>query len=137
MKASQYITNNEKVNYKRDDDSKGINNTTIALVINIRSLSSFPLNQENLNTNTFSKSFVIIYLTQIMSTNLANCSFNHAINRSNPSFQHYKPDFFIYITSEKYNMDKFYGIIFDTGAFKPSTAEYRQYLVYKNHVTSI
>ena len=43
----------------------------------------------------------------------------------------YEQDPFAYITTECYTPKEFYGVIIDTGAFKKSTAGYRQYLTYK------
>ena len=68
---------------------------------------------------------------------LVNCFFDYSITRSNLALQHYKSDSFIYITSKRYISDKFYGIMIDTGAFRQSTAGYRQYFAYKKDVTSI
>ena len=43
----------------------------------------------------------------------------------------YKQDLFAYITTERYTPKEFYGVIINIGAFKKSTAGYRQYLAYK------
>jgi hypothetical protein len=40
-------------------------------------------------------------------------------------------DLFVYITTEYYTPKEFYGVIINTGAFKKSTAGYRQYFTYK------
>jgi len=42
-----------------------------------------------------------------------------------------KQDLFIYITTERYTPKEFHGVIINIGAFKKSTAGYRQYLVYR------
>ena len=66
---------------------------------------------------------------------LANYSFTHLIIPKNHSAStpviDYKQDPFTYITTEHYTPKEFYGVIIDTGAFKKSTAGYRQYFVYK------
>jgi hypothetical protein len=38
----------------------------------------------------------------------------------------------VYITTKRYTSKEFYGVIIDTSTFKKSTADYRQYLIYKN-----
>ena len=43
----------------------------------------------------------------------------------------YKQDLFIYITIKRYTPKEFYSVIINIGAFKKSTAGYRQYLAYK------
>ena len=43
----------------------------------------------------------------------------------------HKQDLFVYIITEHYTPKEFYGIIIDIGAFKKSTAGYRQYFIYK------
>ena len=40
-------------------------------------------------------------------------------------------DLFTYTTIEHYTPKEFYSVMIDTGAFKKSTAGYRQYLIYK------
>jgi hypothetical protein len=43
----------------------------------------------------------------------------------------HKQDPFAYITTKYYTPKEFYSVIINIGAFKKSTAGYRQYLVYK------
>jgi len=43
----------------------------------------------------------------------------------------YEQDPFAYITTERYTLKEFYGVIIDTGASKKSTAGYGQYLAYR------
>ena len=71
-------------------------------------------------------------------TVLADRSFIHLIAPKNHSastpitdVMDYKQDLFAYITTEHYTPKEFYGVIINTGAFKKSTAGYRQYLAYK------
>jgi len=45
-------------------------------------------------------------------------------------------DLFVYITTERYTPKEFYSVIIDIGAFKKSTAGYRQYLAYKTTVNN-
>ena len=40
-------------------------------------------------------------------------------------------DLFAYITTERYTLKEFYGVIIDIGAFKKSTTGYGQYFMYK------
>lgn len=92
-------------------------------MIDIGFSSPSPLDQENLNTDTFITSFGIIHSAQTMSTNLANRSFDHAITGSNSGLQHHESDPFTYITSERYNPDEFHGIeqkIFNDFSSAPS-----------------
>lgn len=95
------------------------------------------LDQENLNTDTFITSFRTIHSAQIMTTNLANRFFDHATTKSSLKLKRDKSDFFIYITSKKYTLDKFYGIMIDTRASKQLTAKYGQYLVYQKNIILI
>lgn len=64
----------------RDNDSKSIDDTIEVLIIDIKFLLSFPLNQENLNIETFITSFRIIHLAKTMTTNLANRFFDYTIH---------------------------------------------------------
>jgi len=45
-------------------------------------------------------------------------------------------DPFAYITTERYTLKEFYGVIIDIGASKKSTAGYGQYLIYKTTVNN-
>lgn len=116
--TSQYIAEYKKVDYERDNNTKSIDDTAEALMIDIRFSSFFLLNQDNVNTDTFITSFEIIYLIKTITTNLTYYFFEHAITRNNPNFNCHKSDFFTYITSKRYILDKFYKIIIDTGASK-------------------
>ena len=78
-------------------------------------------------------------------TVLANRFFLHLITPENPPVNtpirpvtnstDYEQDLFVYITTKRYTSKEFYSIIIDIGAFKKSTAGYRQYLVYKSTIT--
>ncbi len=120
-----------------DDDTESINDATEALMIDVGFSSPSPLDQDNVNTDTFITSFGTIHSAKIITTDLANRSFDHAITGSNPDLKRYESDPFTYITSERYTSDEFYGIMIDTGASKRSTAGYGQYLAYKKNVTPI
>lgn len=61
-----------------------MNNVAGVIMINIGSLSSFLLDQKNLNTNIFITFFRIIHLVERMLTYLTNLFFDHAISASNP-----------------------------------------------------
>ena len=65
-------------------------------------------------------------------TILADHSFIHLIAPENHSTSifitdvtDYKQDLFAYITTERYTLKKFYGIIININAFKKSTIGYR------------
>ena len=71
-------------------------------------------------------------------TVLANYSFIHLFTPKNHftstpimDVTDYKQDPFTYITTERYTLKEFYGVIINTGTFKKSTVGYRQYLAYK------
>ena len=72
-----------------------------------------------------------------MTTDLANRFFDHATTKSSLNLKRDKSDFFIYITSKKYTLDKFYGIMIDTRASKQLTAKYGQYLAYQKNIILI
>lgn len=81
--------------------------------------------------DTFITSFGTIYSVKSISIDLTNCFFKHAIIGINVDLESYKSDPFIYISSERYTLDKLYEIILDTRASKRSIAGYEQYLAYK------
>ena len=120
-----------------DDDTKSIDNAVGALMIDVGFSSPFPLDQENVNTDTFITSFGIIHSAKTITTDLANRSFEHAITGSNPNSNRHESDPFTYITSARYTLDKFYGIMIDRGASKRSSAGYGQYLAYRKQVTHV
>ena len=120
-----------------DDDTESIIDAAEALMIDVGFSSPSSLDQDNVNTDTFITSFGTIHSAKIITTDLANRSFDHAITGSNPDLKRHESDPFTYITSERYTSDEFYGIIIDTGASKQSTAGYGQYLAYKKNVTPI
>src|SRR6266702_1392328 len=70
-----------------------------------------------------------------ITTILADCFFIYLIAPKNYSVStpitDYKLDLFVYITIEHYTPKEFYGIIINTSASKKSTADYRQYFIYK------
>lgn len=68
---------------------------------------------------------------------LVNRFFNYAITKTNLNSTKQKSDFFIYIISERYALDKFYSIMIDTEALKQSTAGYGKYLAYKKNITYV
>ena len=72
-----------------------------ALIIDIGFSSPSLLNQDNLNTKTFITSFGIIHSAKIITTDLANCSFKHAITGNSPNLNRHKSDPFIYIISKR------------------------------------
>lgn len=94
-------------------------------MIDVRFLSLFLLNQKNINTDTFITSFKIIYLIKIIKTDFTKFFFEYTIIKSNLDLKCYKSDFFVYITPEKYILDKYYRIIINMRAFKQLTAKYR------------
>ena len=56
---------------------------------------------------------------------------NHSTSTPVMDITDYKQDLFVYITIERYTPKEFYSVMIDIGAFKKSTAGYRQYLIYK------
>ena len=127
----------EEVDHEIDDDTKSINNAVEALMIHVRFSSSFSLDPNNINMKIFITSFAIIHSSKIMTTGLANCSFDYAITGNNLDLDWHKSDLFTYITLERYTSDEFYRIVIDKRAFKRLTARDGQYLVYKKNVTPI
>ena len=61
---------------------------------------------------------------------------NHSASTPVTDVTDYKQDLFAYITTEWYTPKEFYSVMIDTGAFKKSTAGYRQYLVYKTTINN-
>lgn len=59
-----------------------------------------------------------------MITNFINCFFKHAITKNNLDLKYHELNFFIYITLEKYTLNKYYKIMIDIKAFKQLTAGY-------------
>ena len=56
---------------------------------------------------------------------------NYFISTSVIDIINYKQDLFVYITTEHYTPKEFYSVMINTGAFKKSTAGYRQYFAYR------
>ncbi len=108
-----------------------------ALMIDVGFSSPSNLDQENINTNTFITSFGTIHQAETMTENFPNRPFDHAITGADPTLTPYESDTFIYITSEKYTSDEFYGIMIDTGASKRSIAGYRQFLAYTKKIKHV
>ena len=89
-----------------------------------------------------SESFIISFgpvkHAEVMTTNLADRSFNHSlgINTHNHNLD-LDSDPFAYIVTERYTSKQFYGIMIDSGASRHSTAGYGQYLAYEqySHIT--
>lgn len=106
-------------------------------MIDIGFSSSSPLDQENVNTDTFITFFGIIYSAKTIITNLANHSFEHAITKSNPDLNYHKSNLFTYITSKRYISDEYSGIMIDTGASKWSIVGYEQFFVYKKKIKHV
>lgn len=100
-------------------------------MITIGYLLLSPFDYHNFITDTFITSFGIIHLGTRIIIDPTNCFYDHAINRNNPDIHWHNLDFFTYISSERYTLDKFYEIVIDTEAFILSTAKYRQYFTYK------
>lgn len=82
--ASEYIIKYEEVDHKLDDETKSTNNIAKALMIDIEFSSLFPLNQNNVNIETFITSFGTLYLAKTIITDLTNCFFEHVITKNNP-----------------------------------------------------
>lgn len=72
-----------------------------------------------------------------MITDVTNYFFGHIITRNNLDLKYYKSYPFIYMTLERYNLDKYYRIKIDLEAFKQSTAGCKHYLIYKKQVTFV
>lgn len=69
-RASQYIIEYEEIDNEIDDNIKSINNDkTKALMINVKFLSPFQLDLENVNTNTFITSCKTIQQAKTMTAN--------------------------------------------------------------------
>ena len=107
-----------------DDDIESINDVVEVLMIDAGFSSLFSLDQDNVNTDTFITSFGIIHSAKIITSDLTNCFFDHAIIGNNPNLKRHESDCFTYITSERYTSDEFYGIKINIRAFKQSTAGY-------------
>ena len=56
---------------------------------------------------------------------------NHFTSTSVTDITDYKQDLFAYIIIKRYTPKKFYSVIIDTGAFKKSTIDYKQYFAYR------
>lgn len=81
-RASKYIAEYKKVDYKRDNNMENINDTAKALMIDIR-FSSPPLfNQESVNIDIFITSFRTINSAKRMIINFLNHFFDFAITGS-------------------------------------------------------
>ena len=61
---------------------------------------------------------------------------NHSISTPVIDIIDYKQDPFAYIITEHYTPKEFYSVMINTGAFKKSTAGYRQYLIYKTTINN-
>ena len=73
-----------------DNDIKNINDTIEALMIDVRFSSPSLLDQNNVNTDIFITSFKIIHSDKIITTDLANHFFDHAIIGSYQDLKHHK-----------------------------------------------
>ena len=137
--VAHYIVDYEGV---EADSKDSLDDEMEALMFDVPSLTLPQAGIEN--TKAFITSFGAMDHAEIMISNLANRSFEHSLTGTGPvtyndSIIKADSDPFIYVATERYTSDKFYGIMIDTGASKHSTAGYRQYLAYKkdNKDTSI
>ena len=99
-RASQYIAEYKRVDYEIDDEIEDIDEAAEALMIDFRFPSPSNIDQANVNTNTFITSFGTIHQAETMIVYLANCYFNHAITRADPTLTPHESDPFTYITSK-------------------------------------
>ena len=88
-----------------DNDIESTDDIAKALMIDVRFSLLFSLDQKTVNTDTFITSFRKIHSAKIISTNLANRSFDYVIIGSNPNLKPHKSDSFTYINSERYTLD--------------------------------
>ncbi|KHJ30393.1 hypothetical protein EV44_g3899 [Erysiphe necator] len=87
-----------------------------------------PTDKDDEPGTTYNTSFGTLENPFQLTSYLADISFQHAITGLNPAGS-YKPnneDPFAFISSGRYNSDRFYGILIDTGASKHSTAGLKQ-----------
>lgn len=124
----------KRFDHKIDINIENINVIVEGLIIDIKFLSLFPLDQDNIKTDTFITSFEIINLAKTITKNLANCFFEYSRTGNDPNSICNELNSFTYITSKRYTLDEFYRIMIDIEISKQSTARYRQYLAYKNNI---
>ncbi|SLM34156.1 hypothetical protein LPUS_02861 [Lasallia pustulata] len=103
--ANQYIANYEGSHNSETKDD--LNDAMEALIIDNESPPTTPVQDK---AGGFFCSSGAIYQAEAITSDLANCSLDHAITGTSPEF---------------------YGVMIDTGASKRSTAGYGQYLAYK------
>ena len=125
---AHYIIDYEGVETDSEDN---LNDKMEAFMIDVPSLT---LPQTGIkNIKAFITSFGAMDHAEIIISNLANQSFEHSLTGTGPVTYNdtiIKADLdpFTYIATERYNSNKFYRTMINTGAFKHLTAGYGQYL---------
>ena len=132
-RSSHYIIEFERIrpeNSENDDESDENIETFILDVISAPSFFKPEISE------TFFISFEALQNAEIMIINFNHRAFKHelkiiSIEFLNAFHDSETSDSFVYVISDRYISDEFYGIMIDTKTSKLSTVDYEQYLAYK------